>query len=78
VGKIHMLGSSIVDSIQSVKYFTNVSVKAWKNFIYFSKQERVGYHRYSHVVGELMGALKGFILRLEWGRKWVVAGSFDR
>jgi hypothetical protein len=25
-----------------------------------------------------MGALKGFILRMEWGRKWVVAGSFDR
>jgi hypothetical protein len=76
--KKHMLGPRIVDSIQSVKDFTNVRIKAQKNFIYFSNEERVRYHRYSHVVRELMGALKGFILRMEWGRKWVVAGSFDR
>jgi hypothetical protein len=67
-----------VDSIQDVKDFTNVRVKAQKIFIYFSKEERVRYHRYSHVVGESMGGFKGCILRLEWGRKWVAVGSFDR
>jgi hypothetical protein len=78
VGKTYMSGPRIVDSIQRMKDFTNVRIKAQKNFINFSKKERITYRRYSHVVGELMGALKGFILRLEWGRKLVVPGSFDK